>query len=180
MPMPARMIGLYALATMQREGPVYGYRVTQRIAERTAGSWRPGAGAIYPALTRLVDRGLARGRTEGRRRVYEITPKGRALLERIRAARASRPTTAPDLSVVWAEISGMDDVGEFLLLRVRRSLDAAEGWLGAHAASAKDPKANVDLREGLRRELTARLRGLEGTGAPGAARATRPRRGGRR
>jgi DNA-binding PadR family transcriptional regulator len=68
-PRPGRLLGLYALAVMERDGPIYGYSLADRVAERTDGGWRPGAGAIYPALQVLVTRGMARSSRDGRRRV---------------------------------------------------------------------------------------------------------------
>ena len=49
-----RLVGLYALTVMEREGPVHGYGISERIAERTDGAWRPGPGAVYPSLQKLV------------------------------------------------------------------------------------------------------------------------------
>lgn len=103
--MPGRILALYALACMDREGPVYGYSIARRVAEATEGHWRPGAGTIYPALASLVRRDLAAATVKGRRRWYRITPDGRALLRRIRAGRAER-TSAPDLTVLWATVVG--------------------------------------------------------------------------
>jgi DNA-binding PadR family transcriptional regulator len=121
--MPARILGLYSLACMDREGSVYGYRISRQIAERTEGAWTPGPGAIYPALRALVDRGLARAVRHDRRLEYRITPRGRVMLREIRARRR-RPASAPDLSVLWAEIVGVQDRGEFMLRRVRRATGA--------------------------------------------------------
>ncbi len=161
------LLGLYALAQMARVGPVHGYLISERIAERTDGAWRPGPGAIYPALARLASRGLARSKAEGRRRVFAITPRGRRLLARIRARHGVRGRGAPDLSVLWAEVAGVDDVGAFLVRRLRRTLDALEAAVEkgpARAAAA----ARGELRAAVVGELTERL-----------ARLSRPKRRGR-
>src|SRR5579863_8807351 len=86
---------LYALALMEREGPIHGYRLAARIEERTEGAWRPGPGAVYPALQRLVRRELARKTRNGRRQEYTITQNGRELLARIRARSAPARPGAP-------------------------------------------------------------------------------------
>jgi len=127
--MPARLVGLYALRCMERDGVVYGYSLAGRIAERTGGVWRPGPGAIYPALRRLTDRGLARVVGAGRRREYRITPEGRQLLKKIRKERASPGGSGPDLSLLWAEIVGAPDDTTYLLQRLRRTLDGVEAQL---------------------------------------------------
>ena len=121
--MPPRILALYSLACMEREGATYGYRVSQRIAERTEGTWRPGAGAVYPALRALVDRGLAVSTRRGRRHIYRITPRGRAVLLRVRRGHESS-VPASDLSALWAEVIGEAELGPFLLRRLRRSTDA--------------------------------------------------------
>ena len=150
--MPPRLIGLYALATMEREGQIHGYRLSTTIAERTGGTWRPGAGAVYPSLRALVERGLARRSGQGRRREYRITPRGRALLRTVRrrvsAGRASRADPAP----LWAEIVGEANLGKFLVRRLERSLASVDGYLASHA----DSDEATDVRREVRRLLVAR------------------------
>lgn len=154
--MPARILGLYSLSCMDRDGRVYGYQISRRIAERTDGAWRPGPGAIYPALRTLVDRGWARTVRQERRLEYEITPRGRTALREIRARRA-RPASAPDLSVLWAEIVGADDPGEFMLRRVRRVTGALVDYFDRADRGAPRAKA---LRARAVRELAAAQRRL--------------------
>src|SRR5580658_4609829 len=121
---PPGLLGLYALTMMEKEGRVHGYGVAERIAERTEGSWRPGPGAIYPSMRKLEARGWARTRPAGRRREYEITPAGRRFLVQIRQRQSSSGSTRLDLSSLWAEVAGSADVDAFLMMRLRRSLDA--------------------------------------------------------
>jgi DNA-binding PadR family transcriptional regulator len=131
--MPPRLIGLYALATMERDGPIHGYRLAQRIAERTGGSWRPGAGAIYPSLGSLVERGFARREGVGRRRLYSITPAGRTALRTLRRRRRDEDKAGPDLSALWADVLGVNDPGPLLLRRLERTTASLESYLGQHA-----------------------------------------------
>jgi DNA-binding PadR family transcriptional regulator len=152
--MPARILGLYALACMEEEG-VYGYQLTRRIAERTEGAWRPGPGAIYPALRALVGRGLARVTPRDRRLEYRITPRGRAVLREIRAQR-SGGSSAPDLSLLWSEIVGIRDPGEFLVRRVRRAAGALADHVERHAGS--DATGRTLRRRALTELAAARKR----------------------
>ena len=161
--MPPQLVGLYALACMEREGEVYGYSLASRIAERTEGAWRPGPGAIYPALDRLTKRKLARSRVKGRRRVYSITRRRRALLAHVRARTTSWTSRAPDMSALWAEIWGVEDVGTFLLLRLRRSLDAIDSALASHPSGGRSSANLASLRETVAGELAARLDHLRRT-----------------
>jgi PadR family transcriptional regulator PadR len=76
-------LDLLLLATVG-EGPAHGYLIAARLKERSAGAFELGEGTVYPALYRLERRGLLTSqwdRSEGRRRrVYELTRRGRAEL----------------------------------------------------------------------------------------------------
>ena len=167
--MPPRMIGLYALATMEREGPVHGYLLTQRIAARTAGAWRPGAGAVYPSLQRLVQRGLARRAGVGRRQEYSITPAGRATLRRIRARARSTGRGGPDLSSLWAEVLGQDDVGPLLVRRLERTVQGLASYLADRPSS---PRTRA-IRRSVAVALVSAREAIEGVPARSARRARR-------
>jgi DNA-binding PadR family transcriptional regulator len=136
---------------MEREGPVHGYGISERIAERTDGAWRPGPGAVYPSLQKLVAGGLARSKTEGRRRLYTITPKGRAALAEIRHRTGGPRESHPDLGSLWAEVMGAEGVEGLLLLRLRRTVDAIEARLQRSAAPGGPTSA---LRESVVHELS--------------------------
>jgi DNA-binding PadR family transcriptional regulator len=114
---------------MEKDGAVYGYALADRIAQRTGGGWRPGPGAVYPALQRLTDRGLAEVHVVGRRREFRITPRGRLLLRKVRKERSSPGGSGPDLTLLWAEIMGAKDDSAYLLQRLRRTLDGIETYL---------------------------------------------------
>lgn len=149
-PMPGRILGLYALSVMEAEGRLYGYMLAERIAGRTDGAWRPGAGAIYPALESLRRRKWARRSREGRRRVYQITAGGRRVLREIRRNMAWRARGGPDLARLWAEIAGPDDPDLFLLETFRRRLD---GIVTYFSRESRDPRRARELRARLRAEL---------------------------
>ena len=64
--------------------PAHGYAILERLRERSGGEFDLPEGTIYPALHRLEEAGLltsswAPGATR-RRRVYEVTAKGRRAL----------------------------------------------------------------------------------------------------
>ena len=63
---------------------MHGYDILREIANKTEGSWRPGAGSIYPILKELLAEGhiKAEQRKAGTsQRVYEITPQGQRFLQ---------------------------------------------------------------------------------------------------
>jgi PadR family transcriptional regulator PadR len=69
------------LLAVLRPAPLHGYAIITALRDRSAGEFDLAEGTIYPALHRLEEAGfvrsavaLANGR---RRRVYELTAKGR-------------------------------------------------------------------------------------------------------
>ena len=74
---------LVVLATL-RNGPLHGYGIIRDIRDRTDGEFDLLEGTLYPALHRLESLGLVKSRwatgTGRRRRVYELTGKGRDAL----------------------------------------------------------------------------------------------------
>ena len=60
----------------------HGYGVIQDVERRTAGELRLGTGTLYTAIARLVELGLIAeaDRTDERRRYYQLTTLGRAVL----------------------------------------------------------------------------------------------------
>jgi PadR family transcriptional regulator, regulatory protein PadR len=79
--------------------PVHGYAIVEELRARSDGRFNLPEGTVYPALHRLESDGLLRSRwTAGagrRRRVYELTPRGRASLGE-RSAEWRRFATAVD------------------------------------------------------------------------------------
>jgi PadR family transcriptional regulator PadR len=71
------------------EGPSYGNKLIERIAEVTSGVMSVNPNTMYPLLRQLESRGLIEGKWEHperrTRRNYEITVKGRAEYERLNA-----------------------------------------------------------------------------------------------
>jgi DNA-binding PadR family transcriptional regulator len=59
----------------------HGYDIIQIIQEKTGGMYRPSPGTVYPALQMLEDIELISFSREGKRKIYELTEKGRQDLE---------------------------------------------------------------------------------------------------
>jgi DNA-binding PadR family transcriptional regulator len=72
------------------EGGGHGYDVIGRLEDKAGGSWRPSPGSVYPLLQLLADEGLVRSAERDGRRVYELTPAGRAESKR-RLAETGEP-----------------------------------------------------------------------------------------
>ena len=70
---------ILVLSVLQNR-PMHGYEITKIIEEQSHGIYRPGAGAVYPALQALLRMGAVRVSEHERRKVYQITPAGKRLL----------------------------------------------------------------------------------------------------
>src|SRR3954451_25010616 len=62
-------------------GPAHGYAIIERLRERSGGTFALPEGTVYPAMHRLERAGLLRSAwsrdAPRRRRVYELTARGR-------------------------------------------------------------------------------------------------------
>jgi transcriptional regulator len=78
---------LLVLAVL-RSTPAHGYGVIKELRRRSEGTFDLPEGTVYPTLHRLEREGLLSSRWSSearrRRRVYRLTRKGRAALERER------------------------------------------------------------------------------------------------
>lgn len=149
-----RLVGMYALHLMEREGELYGYRLSEAIAEKTQGAWRPGPGSVYPSLQKLVASGLATSKLSGRRRTYAITRKGSSILRTIRARSREFSRGSVDGTMLWAEIQGDQDAGDLLIRHLHHTWDVLEGMLDAQRGTASTRER---LRERTVAELTQAL-----------------------
>jgi DNA-binding PadR family transcriptional regulator len=72
------------LATLEA-GPRHGYAIMETLRVGSGGQFDLATGTVYPALRRLERAGLVQGTWSEvggrRRRVYELTPDGRHMLE---------------------------------------------------------------------------------------------------
>jgi DNA-binding PadR family transcriptional regulator len=68
----------FALLKLLSEVPRHGYDLIREIRER---GWAGGAGSVYPLLAALEGAGFIAGRDEEGRRIYELTEKGRKMME---------------------------------------------------------------------------------------------------
>jgi transcriptional regulator len=77
-------LDLLLLAVLQL-GPAHGYVIIEALRQRSGGAFDLPEGTVYPALHRLERGGLLTSRwsseTGRRRRIYELTPRGREVLE---------------------------------------------------------------------------------------------------
>jgi DNA-binding PadR family transcriptional regulator len=72
---------LYLLKLLE-ESPRHGYEVIRLLQDRFLGVYSPSPGTIYPRLARLEEEGLVTHEVVKGKKVYSLTDKGRAELER--------------------------------------------------------------------------------------------------
>ena len=80
-------LDLMVLQTLDSMGPLHGYAIATRLEQVSNGALQLNMGTLYPALMRLEQRGLLRGKwgiTESNRkaRFYSLTAAGRRELAR--------------------------------------------------------------------------------------------------
>ena len=79
-------LDLLLLSTVE-PSPLHGYAIVEELRRRSVGLFDLSEGTVYPALYRLERGGLLRSRWSSesgrRRRVYSLTARGRAELERL-------------------------------------------------------------------------------------------------
>lgn len=77
--MPMTESGFYILFCLQK--PQHGYGVSQQVKRLTGGALSIGAGTMYGTLSKMEQDGLiAFYSEEEKRKLYEITPLGREIL----------------------------------------------------------------------------------------------------
>lgn len=73
----------YIVLKLIKEKPTHGYDIIKTIELRSNGRWTPSAGSIYPILEKLESKGFIQSKGIERRKVYTITTKGMAGLDRM-------------------------------------------------------------------------------------------------
>lgn len=73
----------YIVLKIIKEKPTHGYDIIKTVELRSNGRWTPSAGSIYPILEKLESKGFIQSEEVERRKVYKITSKGVAGLDRM-------------------------------------------------------------------------------------------------
>jgi len=77
-----------AVLRLLAEEPMHGYQIINELVERSAGTWSPSAGSVYPMLQQLADEGLVVAEPADGRKVYQLTEAGTGAAERLAERRA--------------------------------------------------------------------------------------------
>jgi DNA-binding PadR family transcriptional regulator len=76
-PRADRGVVRYLILDAIAQQPRHGYEIIQAIEERSAGTYRPSPGVVYPTLQMLEELGHARVEERDARKVYAITAEGK-------------------------------------------------------------------------------------------------------
>lgn len=76
----------YVVLALIAEKPRHGYEIIKAVEDRSAGTYSPSPGVIYPTLTMLEELGHATVAEDKGKKLYAITPDGAAYLGVNRAA----------------------------------------------------------------------------------------------
>ena len=183
---PRGLLHFYALMSIARK-PMRGYDLIGEIEAKTDGAWRPGPGAVYPVLQKLVKQGLVsvkkRSGDGPTQILYEITPAGLHQIADSKRAMRTSTERMTLMSSLFIDLMESDDLVRFVL----NSFDLQAQLLRMIVESDKSNLSDQDklfvLRQyklNLERELSralASLKGLEGKDGQGAvAKAPRARK----
>jgi DNA-binding PadR family transcriptional regulator len=86
----------YALLGLLQEHPKHGYEMIKDLEDRSGGFYSPSAGAIYPTLQLLEDRGWVSVEVAEGKKVYTITDGGRQALSEYQERSSSFPFGGQD------------------------------------------------------------------------------------
>ncbi len=91
------------ILSLLSERPRHGFELMEEISARTGGMWRPGPGAVYPALLELEEGGHVEVQEGGERarKPYAITEEGRKAIEGLDAFFEDWETSMNRLEAIW-------------------------------------------------------------------------------
>ncbi|MCH8684499.1 PadR family transcriptional regulator [Pedomonas mirosovicensis] len=91
------------LLKLIEDQPRHGYDLIREIETRSSGAYAPSPGVVYPAMSLMIDMGLARGQeTDDARRQLAITDAGRAFLAE----------HAEDVAALQSRLQALAEVGQ--------------------------------------------------------------------
>ena len=143
------------------EAPGHGYQLIQRTVAGSAGLWQPSPGSVYPALQLLEDEGLIRAEQDAGRRVFHLTPDGRAYVtahrDELTATRAAVtsgiadgvPALRDGLAQVGAALRQVEQIGTAgQVAAARRLLDDTRRGIYRILAGDADGAADAPPPDG--------------------------------
>jgi DNA-binding PadR family transcriptional regulator len=159
----------YYILKLLSDHEATGYAVIKSVADKTGGSWRPGAGSVYPLLNQLCEKGYIAVERVGPRgqKIYRITPKGLQKLEEARSLLVKAANRWLSLHPLLYDIVGADVVGEMLIRASKHHFQRWKTIVNSQALSRGEKVSFLkEMMANLERELLwlkAQLQEFEGT-----------------
>jgi DNA-binding PadR family transcriptional regulator len=156
---PRGLLHFYALLSIARK-PMRGYDLIKEIEVKTEGAWRPGPGAVYPVLRKLVKQGYitAQKAKGGPPHVlYAIAPLG---LENIANAKKMMKSSTERWSLMrqlFIDLMEPDDLVRFVLNSLEIQIELVHTLVESERSGLGDQDKLFVLRQyrlNLERELT--------------------------
>lgn len=168
---PRGLLHFYALLSIARK-PMRGYDLIKEIETKTEGAWRPGPGAVYPALRKLVNQGYitTQGKTKGGppQVLYEITPAGLEKIANRRKMMKSSTERLTLMSQLFIDLMEPDDLVRFVLNSLELHIELVHMLVESGRSGLSDQDKLFTLRQyrlNLERELvkaTASIKEIDG------------------
>jgi DNA-binding PadR family transcriptional regulator len=164
----------YELLALLAERPMHGYEMIKALEEQSGGFYTPSAGAVYPSLQLMEDRGWITSQTVDGKKVYTITDAGREALAQQRGAEEHRPSPfggwQPGRGPGWFGRHGHRgrEASPELLALGQESREVTMLLFNAVMSSGGDPAKLARLREivaNARRALREYIDGADGGAA---------------
>ena len=95
-----------AVLLLLDEQPMHGYELITELERRSEGRWRPSPGAMYPALSRMEERGLIISEDVDGKRRFSLTTDGRARVAELRDVQGD------DAAAPWDDAGGTGHRGD--------------------------------------------------------------------
>ena len=146
---PKGILRLYILHKISQK-PTHGYELIQDIDSKTEGSWRPGAGSLYPILKKLVRDGYIRAETgtlPATRRTYHITPEGVKNLAEAKHMFSSFQHRWNNLRNLFIELIDPDNFPTFFVDGSKRQFQIAQEIVESKASMIPPSELEFTLRE---------------------------------
>ena len=157
---PRGLLHFYALLSIARK-PMRGYDLMKEIEAKTEGAWRPGPGAVYPVLRKLVNQGYIAAQKKAKggppRVLYEITPSG---LENIANAKRMMKSSTERWTLMrqlFIDLMEPDDLVRFVLNSLELQIGLVHMLVESDRSGLSDEDRLFILRQyrlNLERELT--------------------------
>ena len=137
------------LLDLLAEKPRHGYELIRSLEQRLEGAYTPSAGAVYPRLNALEDDGLIAHETVDTRKVFRITPAGRAELKARRE----------ELDEVRGRVVDAGDLAREIREEVGSSVRELRRELLEATRDLRRPERRRSVRGGRSRKITIEVRG---------------------